>query len=103
MLGTLIRDSPVKVIILNGRTVVKNLEKIAEPKFKKEPIPNWKLNHGVEGYGFTGLISEIGGVKLGRDVPILGFNHNLQSGRGMTNEVRTAMGEWLGQEFISAA
>ncbi len=42
-------------------------------------------------------ISEIGGVKLGREVAIFGFNHNLQSGRGMSIPVRNAMKERMGK------
>ena len=34
-------------------------------------------------------------VDLGRDVYILGYNHNIQSSYGVTSSVRTSIQEWI--------
>lgn len=98
-LGLLLKNSSIEIIILNGQTVVDNLQKLGEVKLKKKRMPKWtlprKLNGGVHGYSYQGLIENFGGVELGRKVVVVGYNHNLQSSYGVTKEVHTAMRSWI--------
>jgi hypothetical protein len=98
-LGLLLRDSPVRILVLNGQTVVNNLELIANVEFEKEEIPSWTLprkdSYGVRGYAYRGVVREIGGIKLRRELLVLGFNHNIQSSFGVTTKVKLAIKQWI--------
>lgn len=98
-LGLLLKDSPVRLLILNGKTVIENLQKIAGVEFEQESIPDWTLPRksgvGVKGLAFTGVIREVAGVHLSRKVHVLGFNHNIQSSFGVTTRVKDAIRHWV--------
>lgn len=98
-LGLLLRNSEIKVLVLNGQTVVDSLEKISQVEFSKKQMPSWTLprkdSEGVAGYAYTGVVRKIGGVKLKRDVFVLGFNHNIQSSFGVTTKVQTSIRNWI--------
>ena len=98
-LGLLLRDSPIRVLILNGRSVVDNLQKIAGVTFKKTLMCDWTLprrsDAGVVGLAYTGAVSQILGVELKRAVAVLGFNHNIQSSFGVTTAVKVAIRAWI--------
>jgi len=100
-LALLLKDSPIRLLILNGVTVVNNLEKITGLTFEKRVIPSWTLprkdTDGVKGYSYRGKITEIHGIKLKQSVSILGFNHNIQSSFGVTNEVKKSIRHWVTQ------
>lgn len=38
---------------------------------------------------------ELGGIDLGREIRVLGFNHNIQGSRGITSEVRHLIRNWF--------
>lgn len=98
-LAKIIRASSVEVLILNGKTVVDNLELLADSALKSTCMSDWKLprknGKGVSGYAYTGQIDRIAGIPLGRSILILGYNHNLQSSFGVTKQVSHAISEWL--------
>lgn len=98
-LGLLLKDSPVRLLILNGKTVIENLQRIAGVNFEQESIPNWTLPRksgiGVKGFAFRGTIREVAGVHLSREVHVLGFNHNIQSSFGVTTQVKVAIRNWV--------
>lgn len=98
-LGFLLRDSQVRLLILNGRSVVEGLQAISGVDFDKKEVSSWELprksGRGVSGYSYEGVISEISGVKLGRDIKVLGFNHNIQSSFGVTSKVRHSIQAWI--------
>jgi hypothetical protein len=100
-LGLLLRNSPIRVLILNGRSVVSNLEKIAGVTFERREMKGWTLprrsDAGVVGFAYTGAISQILGVELPRPVVVLGFNHNIQSSFGVTTKVKVAIKQWITQ------
>jgi hypothetical protein len=106
-LGLLLRDSPVRLLILNGAAVVNNLQAIARVRFESKAMDSWTLPRrsgpGVVGIAYRGVVRELAGVKLARPVYILGFNHNLQSSFGVTTTVKTAIRNWLasaGKELL---
>jgi len=98
-LGLLLRDSPVRLLILNGQTVVGNLERITGASFEKRAVRQWTLPRstgmGVSGHAYTGRITEIAGIRLKRPVTILGYNHNIQSSFGVTKEVKNSIRSWI--------
>lgn len=98
-LGVLLRESEVEVIVLNGQSVIENLKVIAECSFRKVAVQNWilprKNSRGVEGFAYTGKLRQISGIDLGREVSLLGYNHNLQSSFGVTSQVRQGIQKWI--------
>ncbi len=52
---------------------------------------------GVIGSAKWGIASSVAGVRLGCDVLVLGFNHNLQSSFGVTRVVMKAIREWVAE------
>jgi hypothetical protein len=106
VLAQIIRDSSVTTLILNGRSVVTEFESFASVQLAAEPIDSWTLPRknggGVNGYLFTGTICALGGVDLGRQVSVYGYNHNLQSSFGVTSKVIDRIGLRLG-DLVAAS
>lgn len=98
-LGEIVRASPLKLLILNGKTVVENFALMTNVKFETKQHENWtlprKTGAGIAGIGYFGKLSEISGVKFGREVYVLGYNHNIQSSFGVTNKVRIEIQSWI--------
>lgn len=98
-LGLLLKDSPVRLLILNGQTVIDNLQKISGVNLEKGTNPDWMLPRktgiGVKGFSYRGTIKEVAGIRLNRKVHILGFNHNIQSSFGVTTQVKTEIRNWV--------
>lgn len=100
-LGTLLRGSPIRLVIVNGRTVIENLQHAAAAAFERTAMRDWTLPRragvGVTGFAYRGELRRLAGVDLGRSVLVLGFNHNLQSSYGVTSEVKDAIRDWITQ------
>lgn len=98
-LGQLLRDSPVELLVLNGQSVIENLQLISGCTLKKEAIADWTLprksSSGVIGFAYTGKISQISQTILGREISVVGFSHNIQSSYGVTNKVKTSIQQWI--------
>lgn len=98
-LGMLLRESTIDVLVLNGRSVIENLQLTGDCKFREEAIEDWTLprrdSAGVTGYAYTGKLSQISGIDLDREISILGYSHNIQSSFGVTTKVKTAIQEWI--------
>lgn len=100
-LGILLRQSDVKVLVLNGRSVVENFETIAQTSLHQKEMPSWSLPRSkgtdVMGVGFWGRLRSVGRVHLGNDLLVLGYNHNIQSSFGVTNDVVDRIRSWVAQ------
>jgi hypothetical protein len=98
-LGILLRDSSVRILILNGRTVVEQFQDIAGVQLEKQLMPAWALPRqstpDVQGIAYYGMIDEISGINLEHNILVLGFNHNLQSSFGVTKKVIQGIREWI--------
>ena len=98
-LGIMLRDSQVRVLILNGSTVVKGFQSVAGLSLEAKEIPAWSLGRRsrakVRGIAYTGVADSVSGVTLDRPLAVLGFNHNLQSSFGVTMEVMSSIREWI--------
>lgn len=101
-LGVLLRDSSIRVLILNGRTVVGHLQKVANVEFQRTEMRQWTLPRrsglGVIGVAFRGTLTQLSGVDLERSIVVLGYNHNLQSSFGVTSSVKTGIAKWVSAE-----
>lgn len=99
ILGRILRDSPVRILVLNGKAVVSRVQSLLGYHLDKAEMPMWALprsNGGdVVGYAYEKCILEIGGVNLDQPVLVLGFNHNLQSSFGVTREVTLEIKKWI--------
>ena len=106
-LGTILRDSLIQTIILNGSSVVKAFEFVAGKKLHAEVFSDWVLartsSRNVKGVAFTGLVDSVSGVKLDRQLQVLGFNHNLQGSFGVTNPVISSIREWIKRTIEEAS
>lgn len=101
-LGLLLQQSPIKIIILNGQTVVDHLQKVSNVTLRKTHMPSWSLprkgNDGVAGFSYVGEISQIAGIRLNQSISILGYNHNIQSSFGVTTQVQTSIRIWISKK-----
>lgn len=90
-LGLLLRNSPVRILILNGRSVVEQFQEIAGVCLERREIPAWSLQRqsrpAVIGLAYRGVVETLSGIVLEQKILALGFNHNLQSSFGVTKEV----------------
>jgi len=100
-LGLLLRDSPVRILILNGSSVVQHFQDIANVRLEKQEMPTWSLPReakpNVTGVSYIGIVDTLSGIVLGHKILILGFNHNLQSSFGVTTEAIYAIRSWIAQ------
>lgn len=98
-LGLLLRDSPIRLLILNGRSVVEKFQNIADCYLESQEMPAWSLPRqsklDVAGIAYNGVVDTISGIELGHKLLVLGFNHNLQSSFGVTTEVIQAIRVWI--------
>jgi hypothetical protein len=98
-LGYLVRESPVRVLVLNGNSVVRGFEDIAGVKLQKCEMPEWalprRLQPHVMGFAYKGTVRRLATVELQREVLVLGYNHNIQSSFGVTTKVTAAIGRWI--------
>lgn len=97
VLGVLLRDSDVRVLVLNGSAVVKNFERVAGCRLKRTRRQDWMLPHGVGGWAYHGRVKGLAKVALAREVLVIGFNHNIQSSFGVTRDVVSSIGRWIGR------
>ena len=100
-LGLLLRDSQVRLLILNGRSVVEHFQYISGIHLEKEMMRNWSLPRrskpDVAGFAYQGVVRTLAGVRLKQRVKVLGFNHNIQSSFGVTTQVTSAIRSWITQ------
>ena len=102
-LGRMVRDSPVKVLILNGQSVVQQFQMLTPSHLVSADAPGWELSRRggstVRGVSYRANVSYIGGVDLRKRVLVLGYNHNIQSSFGVSTMVIDSIGRWLAQEL----
>jgi hypothetical protein len=97
-LALLLRDSPVGVLVLNGKSVVREFESVADITLDEREMASWALprrENPVRGFSYQGVVDKISDIPLGREVLVLGYNHNIQSSFGVTTEVCTSIGKWV--------
>lgn len=98
-LGLLLKESAIETLVLNGQSVVTHFQSIADVDFSQKIVPEWTLPRrtgtGVPGYAYTGKVTQILGVDLGRVISVLGYSHNIQSSFGVTTQVKNSIQKWI--------
>jgi hypothetical protein len=91
--------SDVRVLVLNGSTVVREFGRLMPPgSIQSQVQPSWALQDGrVQGIAYAGRISKVGSNHLRRELLVLGFNHNIQSSFGVTTQVVANIAAWIGR------
>jgi hypothetical protein len=106
ILAFLLRDSPIRVLVLNGASVVDHFEKLANLNLVRREMRDWRLprreNRYVSGISYRGVLKSLCGVSLEREVVVLGYNHNIQSSFGVTTQVVDAIRAWVSAESARA-
>jgi len=101
-LGLLLRHAPVRVLILNGQSVVTLFEKATGVRLERQVMPQWSLPRvsaaPVAGIAYAGVTNSISGHCLAQDILVLGFNHNLQSSFGVTAVAVAAIRAWVAEQ-----
>jgi hypothetical protein len=105
-LGLLLRDSPVRVLILNGQSVVDQFQEIAGVSLDKQPMSAWTLartlGRDVSGFAYSGVVNCVSGISFQHEILVLGYNHNLQSSFGVTKDAINAIRNWISQTVCEA-
>jgi hypothetical protein len=105
-LALLLRDSPVRLLILNGSSVVEQFQEIADTYLEGRAMPGWSLPRrsqpDVTGFAYKGVVRKLSGIRLRHALLVLGFNHNIQSSFGVTSEVTDAIRRWVARSASEA-
>lgn len=105
-LGQLLRQSPIQLLVLNGRSVVEQFEKVAEVELARTAMPAWQLprlsGSNVQGWAYAGTVNRVAGVRLARGLNVVGYNHNIQSSFGVTRQVIGAIRTWIAEQAANA-
>lgn len=84
-------ESNIEMLVLNGRSVVDEFQKLTQCKLNAQQINVWNLSRSsgsnVPGCMYTGEMKLIISRDLNRTIKVFGFNHNIQSSFGITKEV----------------
>jgi hypothetical protein len=100
-LAILLRESPIRLLVLNGNSVVRGFQALGGATLIAQAMPNWRLPRktgaDVPGISFEGRIEHFAGRPLAHPIGVLGFNHNIQSSFGVTKEVTGEIQDWIGQ------
>lgn len=98
-LASVLQTSPIRVLVANGRGAIEGLQAAAGAKFSATRMRDWDLQRAsgmhVHGFAVQGAISELAGIRLKKEVGVIGFNHNIQSSFGVTTKVKAAIGDWV--------
>jgi hypothetical protein len=98
--------SPLVMVVLNGREVIRQFEALTGKHLEPARMPVWDLarssGHAVPGMAYRGTVTQVAGVALGRQVLAAGYNHNLQSSFGVSAAVRAAISDWLAGQYRTA-
>jgi hypothetical protein len=97
-LGLLLQNSKIRVLILNGRSVVEKFQDIAGISLQCTEMPTWSLpreSQPVRGFAYAGTVDRLSGRRLPHEILVLGYNHNLQSSYGVTSVVVRAIRSWI--------
>jgi hypothetical protein len=103
-LALLLRDSCVRVLVLNGTSVVEQFQEITGMRLEREEMHQWTLSRrrkpDVIGFAYKAFVSSLCGVALPQCMLVLGYNHNLQSSFGVTTDAMMAIRDWIAQTAL---
>lgn len=96
--------SDIRVLVLNGSAVMREFSRLSiSGSIKSEVVPEWSLQGGrVTGISYFGRLSELNGMKLDRELVVLGYNHNIQSTFGVTSKATASIADWIAEKTAEA-
>ncbi|MFA6069696.1 MAG: hypothetical protein WC810_14030 [Janthinobacterium sp.] len=99
LIGNILQSYSISVLLLNGQGVVNLFCDLLDSPLEATSIDGWKLARSngsyVEGRAYRGIVTKIAGVDLGRRLLVIGYNHNIQSSFGVSNQVRISIANWI--------
>ena len=105
-LAVLLRDSSVRLLILNGRSVVEQFREVSGVRLERYEMREWNLCRNrkpdVSGFGYSASLDTLCGVELSNPLLVLGYNHNIQSSFGVTTRAVEAIRDWVTQAATEA-
>lgn len=105
-LALLLRDSSVRLLVLNGRSVVEQFREVSGVQLECHEMREWNLSRNrkpdVAGFGYTASVDTLCGVDLSNRLLVLGYNHNIQSSFGVTTRAVEAIRHWVTQAASEA-
>lgn len=97
----LINASQLRVLILNGRSVVELFAELFGTTFVASAKAGWDLRRQgrsrVSGYSYFAKLAKLLGRPLVKPIVLIGFNHNLQSSFGISLAIRSRIRDWITQ------
>jgi hypothetical protein len=100
-LALLLRDSSIRLLVLNGKTVIDHFQRVTGVRMEQFGVSEWTLRRDlpseVSGFGYRAYVTSLCGVSLTRGMLVLGYNHNIQSSFGVTNSAMAAIRDWIAQ------
>lgn len=102
-LAILLRSSPIRTIVLNGKSVVEQFQRLTNVQFNRTEMNEWALPRSkadVAGIAYEALVESLADFELPAPLRILGYNHNLQSSYGVTITVVNAIRDWVAEKTI---
>lgn len=100
-LGLLLRDSTVRLLVLNGTSVVKEFQEVTGVRLECHEMREWALYRrrkgNVTGLGYHASVTTLCGVGLPHRLLVLGYNHNIQSSFGVTRRAVEAIHDWVAE------
>ena len=100
-LTSLLGESSIRLLILNGALVVAQFQSLFGYMLNKFDAPRWSLprknGKHIQGVAYDGRNTITLTDGSNRDIRVIGFNHNIQSSYGISNGVRTCIREWVGE------
>lgn len=106
-LGRLLHDSEIKILILNGTSVIAGFEAVSKISLRRVKMSTWSLPRkngaDITGYSYEGAVRQVGGITLSQDIQVLGFNHNIQSSFGVTRKVKSEIAQWITRRATKVA
>ena len=98
-LPLLLRNSSVRLLILNGQTVVNQFGELTDIQLERHEMSGWTLNRrrkpDVKGFAYHGFVENLCGIRMSHRILVLGFNHNIQSSFGVTREAVAGIRGWI--------
>ena len=105
-LGSLLRDSNLEFLMLNGRAVVDHFEVLTNVRLECSAMESWTLPRSqrpsIAGFAYSGVVDQVGGVHLRRCLQVYGYNHNLQSSFGISRRIVQNIGSWFEANYAPA-
>lgn len=102
LLARLLLETEISLLVLNGRSVVREFERSTGVELVGSRCHGWDLPRGakavVPGLAYVGTVDHLRGIQLDCPVSVVGFNHNLQSSFGVTRGAVHAIAQWIGEQ-----